>query len=120
MPLPNGKVEKGKCAYKLIQYMACSKPVVASPVGENKYVVEHGVNGFLASNRQQWSDYLLNLVNDVNLRNFLGANGRKKVLENYTVEGNVIKLVNAFTEKESNHKHSLTSRGSHDGRFWPP
>ena len=54
MPLPDELWERGKCGYKLIQYMACEKPVVASPVGINQGLVEHGVNGFLASNLQEW------------------------------------------------------------------
>ena len=31
MPLLDGPFERGKCGYKLIQYMACGLPVVASP-----------------------------------------------------------------------------------------
>ena len=47
MPLEDSPWECGKCGYKLIQYMACGLPVVASPVGVNRQIVEHGANGFL-------------------------------------------------------------------------
>ena len=48
MPLPDGAWERGKCAFKLIQYMACALPVVASPVGAKLTVVNYA-SGFFAS-----------------------------------------------------------------------
>jgi glycosyltransferase involved in cell wall biosynthesis len=48
MPLPDGNCEYGKSGYKLVQFMAVSRPVVASPVGVNCDVVKEGVNGFFA------------------------------------------------------------------------
>ena len=44
MPLPDEPFERGKCGYKLIQYMACGRPVVASPVGVNTAIVRDGVD----------------------------------------------------------------------------
>ena len=37
MPLLDGSFERGKCGYKLIQYLVCGLPVVASPVGVNRH-----------------------------------------------------------------------------------
>src|SRR5205807_236821 len=54
MPLPDGPWERGKCGYKLIQYMACGRPVVASPVGMSAQIVEHGVTGLLARTSADW------------------------------------------------------------------
>ncbi len=55
MPLHDTPWERGKCAYKLLQVMAAGKPVIASPVGANVQVVQHGVNGFLANTTEEWS-----------------------------------------------------------------
>ena len=82
MPLTEGPFEEGKCGYKLIQYMACSLPVVASPVGVNKQIVESNVTGFLASNNDEWINRLIELRNDPEKRNKLGGAGRAK-LEKY-------------------------------------
>ena len=79
MPLQNRPFERGKCGYKLIQYMACGLPVIASPVGVNRELVEHGVNGFLAESTEEWEQALRTLLDDAELRSSMGRNGRLKV-----------------------------------------
>lgn len=86
MPLADTPWARGKCGYKLIQYMACGLPVVASPVGVNSDIVEHGVNGFLASTEQEWRAALSTLLADPELRRRMGAAGRKKVEEDYSLQ----------------------------------
>ncbi|MCH6202095.1 glycosyltransferase family 4 protein [Aquiflexum sp. LQ15W] len=88
MPLPDDAWEKGKCAYKLIQYMACGLPVVASPVGMNVDVVTSGENGFLAETHEAWYNYLKMLVLDAGLRKSMGDRGYELVMEKYTLERN--------------------------------
>ncbi len=86
MPLIDEPFERGKCGYKLIQYMACCKPVVASPVGVNCELIESDVNGFLAENPQAWLDPLLRLLENPLLRKTLGDAGRKKVEAQYCLQ----------------------------------
>ena len=86
MPLTNTPWARGKCGYKLIQYMACGLPVVASPVGVNKDIVEHGVNGFLAETDVEWRSAIETLLADAELRRRMGAAGRKKVEEHYSLQ----------------------------------
>lgn len=86
MPLPDGGWERGKCAYKLIQYMACGKPVVASPVGMNNVVVRHGVEGFLARTEAEWNNALTILGDDASLRWQMGAAGRALVESEYCLQ----------------------------------
>lgn len=83
MPLAGDHFERGKCGYKLIQYMACGLPVIASPVGVNCEIVEHGVNGFLASTIDEWSVAIKILLDDPALRAKMGAAGRKMVEKKY-------------------------------------
>ena len=86
MPLTDTLWARGKCGYKLIQYMACGLPVVASPVGVNKEIVEHGMNGFLAETDEEWQKAIGTLLSDADLRRRMGAAGRKKVEENYSLQ----------------------------------
>jgi glycosyltransferase involved in cell wall biosynthesis len=86
MPLTDTPWARGKCGYKLIQYMACGLPVIASPVGVNTEIVEHGVNGFLATTDADWREALVMLLRDPDLRNRMGAAGRRKVEEQYSLQ----------------------------------
>jgi len=79
MPLVNSPWELGKCGYKLIQYMACGKPVVASPVGVNSKLVEHGTNGFLASTTEEWVHAFRSLRTNPDRASEMGKAGRIKV-----------------------------------------
>lgn len=83
MPLPDEPWERGKCGYKLIQYMACSRPVIASPVGANLDIVQHGVNGFLARTDSEWRLALEALSADRQLCARMGAAGRRSVEQRY-------------------------------------
>jgi glycosyltransferase involved in cell wall biosynthesis len=93
MPLPDAPFERGKCGYKLIQYMACNKPVVASPVGVNQRIVSHGVNGFLASTYEEWVQALLHLIDNPMLRKEMGVMGRQKVEAEYSLQIAVGRLI---------------------------
>ena len=86
MPLKDSPSERGKCGYKLIQYMACGLPVVASPVGVNRQIVEHGVNGFLASTDEEWTSSLSLLLSSPGLRRQMGTAGRRKVERGYCIQ----------------------------------
>lgn len=86
MPLADGAWERGKCGFKLIQYMASGVPVVASPVGVNRRIVEHGVHGFLAASTQEWIDALTVLARDASLRARMGAQGRRRVEDFYSTQ----------------------------------
>jgi glycosyltransferase involved in cell wall biosynthesis len=92
MPLPDQPWARGKCGYKLIQYMACSLPVVASPVGVNVEIVQHNENGFLAKNMDEWEGSLVNLIQDRALREAMGCAGRRKVQASYSLQAQAPKV----------------------------
>jgi glycosyltransferase involved in cell wall biosynthesis len=106
MPLPDGPWERGKCGYKLIQYMACGKPVIASPVGVNCEIVDHGRNGFLAATEDEWLKYLRLLVSNRELRLAMGTEGRSKVEGKYSLQVTAPRLAGWLREvAETNRVH---------------
>jgi len=76
-PLVNSDWNQGKSALRVSAGMAMGIPVVASPFGEQKYIIRHGVNGFLATNDQEWYRYLKSLVENDDLRLEIGKRARE-------------------------------------------
>ena len=99
MPLLNTPWEQGKCAYKLIQYMACGLPTVASPIGANLDVLIDDGTGYFAATDTEWIDNLELLLCDAALRQRLGKESRTRVEEKYCLQKIAPKLVNLITTK---------------------
>jgi glycosyltransferase involved in cell wall biosynthesis len=85
MPLANDEWAKGKCGLKVLQYMACGVPVVASSVGVNCEIINDGENGFLAATDEEWLGKLALLAHDESLRRRLGQKGRETVEKHYSL-----------------------------------
>ncbi|WP_044563739.1 glycosyltransferase [Azospirillum sp. B4] len=83
MPLPHTPFAQGKSGFKLLQYMAAGKAVVASPVGENRRIVTDGVTGLWADDPAQWVQTLGALRDDADLRRRLAMAGRELVARDY-------------------------------------
>jgi glycosyltransferase involved in cell wall biosynthesis len=96
MPLDPGPWTVGKAGFKLLQYMAAGLPVVASPVGFNRELVQHGVNGFLADSPEEWERYLLQLLNDPDLRRRMGQQGRQLVEKEFSLRPTFAKLLHVI------------------------
>ena len=84
-PLPDNAWERGKCGVKLLQYMACGIPAIASPVGVHNQIVRDGVNGFLVRTPEEWIARLRPLHSDAQLRTSLGTEARKLVEDRYSL-----------------------------------
>jgi len=104
MPLPDDPWERGKCGYKLIQYMGSCTPVIASPVGVNQQIIDNGVNGFLANTQSEWIHALETLRANKSLRQSMGKAGRKKVEARYCLQVVAPRLVSLLRSvvKEGN------------------
>ena len=80
MPLRDDDFSRGKSAYKLIQYAATGLPAIASPVGENKYFITPGENGFTASSAEEWIEAVRQLA-DLSTRQKMAAAMQNKAFE---------------------------------------
>ena len=92
-PLWDDDWSRGKCGFKAIQFMACGVPVVASPVGVTKDIIQDGVNGFLATTEREWGEKLRLLLSDATLRQRLGEAGRQTVEARYSLAVQTPKLI---------------------------
>lgn len=97
MPLVDSPWERGKCGYKLIQYMACGVPVVGSPVGVNTEIISLQINGDLASEPDEWFVVLERmLISDAEQRKEMGIAGRKIVEQCYSRQAQSLNLLNSI------------------------
>ena len=86
MPLLDTKWEKGKCGFKIIQYMSLKLPVIASPIGVNKEIIKDNINGLLANNEKEWYDKILFLKNNKDFYNKISKEGYKTVEKKFSLQ----------------------------------
>lgn len=96
MPLPDDEWSKGKCGFKVLQYMSLGIPSVASPVGVNPDIIIQGVDGYLANSLDEWLTALRLLIADADLRERVGAQGKDKVRNHYSVSSNSSNFLSLF------------------------
>jgi hypothetical protein len=85
MPLDDTPWNRFKSGYKLIQYMAAGRAVVASPVGANLDIVVHGRIGFFARTDHEWTDALARLRDAPELRRRFGSEGRRRCAAHFSL-----------------------------------
>jgi glycosyltransferase involved in cell wall biosynthesis len=86
MPLRETAWTRGKCAFKMLTYMACGVPVVASPVGMSGEVLAMGSVGFAAKTQDEWVDALAMLLADPDAAQRMGKAGRAVIDSSFSVE----------------------------------
>jgi glycosyltransferase involved in cell wall biosynthesis len=95
-PMSDDPWTKGKCGLKVLQYMAAGLPVVSSPAGVNREIVQQGVTGFLAGNAGDWKTAIKRLFRDSELRHSMGMAGQKRVIEHFSVDETFRKMSEAL------------------------
>lgn len=97
VPLPENSWNDYKFIMKTAQYMALGIVPVGTPMASNPEVIRHGENGFLAEKDEEWVEYLTLLAEDSNLRNSMSRQAAQDAQENYSLEANAQKVIEAFS-----------------------
>ena len=95
MPLPDDPWTRGKCGFKLLQYLATGTAAVADPVGVNATILAPGrgapesgiaeVGGVLAGTPEEWIEALVELGSDPERRRRAAERGRERVVKEYSL-----------------------------------
>ena len=98
MPLADTNWEHGKCGYKLLQYMACGVPTIASNIGINRTIIEHEITGFLANIPAEWLTALTALYEKPEKRRAMGQAGRSKLRNEFELQVTAPRLLTLLQE----------------------
>ncbi len=98
MPLTDGPWERGKCGYKLIQYMAAGRPAVASAIGAARSLLVPDETGYLAASPEEWSSALASLAGDRDRVTRLGLAARRRAEAEYSLQVQSPRLIELFRQ----------------------
>lgn len=96
MPLKDDDWAKGKCGFKALQYMALGIPAIVSPVGVNTEIVDHGVNGFICDQHDEWLQTLRKVLSDPSVLAAMSNAARAKIEDHYSVKSNTPQFLHLF------------------------
>lgn len=87
-PLPYEEWVLGKSGLKALQYMALGIPTVATAIGANYRIIKQNESGFLVNTPSEWLNALKKLIENEQLRQEIGTNARKTVVDCYSLQAN--------------------------------
>lgn len=96
VPLDDGPWNRWKFNFKTVQCMALGLPVVARRMGSNPEIIQDGVNGFLVETEDEWFERLAALARSPELRHRMGEAARRTVLEHYSVQTQIPRVIAIF------------------------
>lgn len=95
MPLYDNHFNRGKCGFKLIQYMAMGKPTLSTPLEANLKINRDNHNLF-ASEENEWIKSIIYASENNDYCNHIGSKNRKIVEKYYSVEVNAKLYIKLF------------------------
>ena len=98
MPLDDSELSRGKCSFKMLQYMAVGIPVVVSPYGMNLEVLALGDFGYAALKDEDWRDALTYCIENQALGRIKGEIARELLVKEFSVTKISSKLISGLTD----------------------
>lgn len=96
MPLNDTPFNRGKCGFKLIQYMACGIPTIFSPLVANVNINRNNLN-LAADTRDDWFNCLVQVYEQQTYFTEVVGNDNKLLVKDfYSTEANSEKLISVF------------------------
>jgi glycosyltransferase involved in cell wall biosynthesis len=102
MPLTDSPWERGKCGYKILQYMASGIPSVASPIGVNNTIITNGTTGIQATTNAEWFEAFKFISENPKSAQLMGAAAVKRVKSNYSIEVVLPQIAQCLTNAAKN------------------
>lgn len=97
MPLENTSFNRGKCGFKLIQYMAMGKPTLSTPLEANVKINRNNSNLF-ATSKEEWVECINKFISNLSFYKEVGLKNQKIVEKYYSVEANSISYIKIFNQ----------------------
>lgn len=97
MPLEDTRVARGKCGFKLLQYMGLGIVSVATGITINREIVDDGANSYLVAPSGNWTEVLTKVIK-MNNFNQIGNNAKMKIHNYYTFTAN-FKIYSDYLKK---------------------
>lgn len=89
MPLQNNAISRGKCGFKLIQYMGLGMVGIASAVTVNHSIISDGEDGFLVdTDKNNWVEVIQKVIDLKADWQAIGTKAAEKIKRNYSFEAN--------------------------------
>jgi glycosyltransferase involved in cell wall biosynthesis len=98
MPLADDPWTKGKCAFKLLQYMACGRPGVASLTAVTQKIIEPYENGFLAVTPAEMVDNIAWLLDHRHQLSDIGSRARTSIIGIYDSHSVALRYAEIFKQ----------------------
>lgn len=98
MPLDDSDLSRGKCSFKMLQYMATGIPVISSPFGMNAQVLALGDIGFAATTEDDWVNALESCFENPSHSRIMGETARKILIRDFSIENVSAKLSTGLTD----------------------
>ncbi|MFA7236347.1 MAG: glycosyltransferase [Phycisphaeraceae bacterium] len=118
-PMPDTPWTRGKCSYKVLQYMGAGMAWIGSAVGENKVMAcadSPNATGHIAPDSAGWSQALRSLVHDPALRQTMGEAGWRYITRDHAPAALADRLAGVFMQcagrASSGSRWSMARRGS--------